>query len=93
MFQLPASDGVPPMNDLIDAIDTTLDAMLVTLGNMVLKLSSPHITRTSEEHAALARSVSQFSSCARHSSDPRVRELASKLEGTRHPRLRLVANR
>jgi hypothetical protein len=81
------------MNDLIDTIDSNLDEVLVNLGNMVLKLSSPRITRSSEERAALARSVSQFSLCAGNSKDPRVRELALKLQNTLQPRLRLVASR
>jgi hypothetical protein len=88
-----ASDGVPVMHHLIVKIDRDIDEVLVNLGNMVLKLSSPALTRTAEQHQALARSVNQFSLCANRSTDPRVQKLAEQLEGTLRPRLRLVASR
>jgi hypothetical protein len=81
------------MDDLIVQIDRNIDEVLVNLGRMVLRLSSPQVTRTSEERRALARSVGQFSLCATRSSDPRVRELAQALQDTLKPRLRLVVSR
>jgi hypothetical protein len=85
--------GVPVMDDLIVQIDRNIDEVLVNLGKMVLRLSSPQVTRTREERQALARSVGQFSVCATRSRDPRVRELAEELQDTLKPRLRLVARR
>jgi hypothetical protein len=81
------------MDDLIVRIDRNIDEVLVNLGAMVLRLSSPQLTRTTEEHRALARSVNQFSLCASRSADPRVQKLATELEETVRPRLRLVASR
>jgi hypothetical protein len=81
------------MNDLVIQIDRNIDEVLVNLGAMVLRLSSPWVTRTSAEREALARSVSQFSLCANRSADPRVHKLAEQLEHTLKPRLRLVASR
>jgi hypothetical protein len=81
------------MDDLIVKIDRNIDEVLVNLGRMVLRLSSPQVTRTREERQALARSVGQFSLCATRSGDPRVQELAKALQDTLKPRLRLVANR
>ncbi|QDW42245.1 hypothetical protein FFI89_033135 [Bradyrhizobium sp. KBS0727] len=80
------------MNDLVK-IDRALDDLLVQLGGMVLRLSSPQVTRTAEERRALARSVIQYSQCAARSQDPRVLELKTELEGTLKPRLRLVVSR
>jgi hypothetical protein len=71
-----------------------IDEMLVGLGEIVLRLSSPNITRTAEEHAALARSVNQFSICATGSDDSRVQALAEKLQAKLgRPTLRLVSSR
>jgi hypothetical protein len=81
------------MIEQIAKIDKALDELLVGLGQMVLRLSSPHVTRTREEREALARSVNQFSTCAARSSDPRVLKLADDLQNTLKPRLRLVASR
>jgi hypothetical protein len=79
--------------DQFAAMDRALDEMLVQLGGMVLRLSSPEVTRTPEERCALARSVNQYSACAAHSGDPRVHRLKVELEQTIKPRLRLVASR
>jgi hypothetical protein len=77
----------------IDKIEKIIDELLVNLGDMVMRLAHPHITRTREEREALARSVHQFSVCAATSKDPRVRQLAEDLEDMLKPRLRLVASR
>ena len=74
------------------ALDRALDEMLVQLGGMVLRLSSPQVTRTPARHA-LACSVNQYSVCAAHSGDPRVHQLKAELEETIKPQLRLVASR
>lgn len=74
-------------------MDRALDEVLVQLGGMVLRLSSPEVTRTAEERHALKRSVNQYSICAAHSDDPRVHQLKSELEETIKPQLRLVASR
>lgn len=81
------------MMEQIAKIDQALDELLVGLGQMVLRLASPHVTHTHEERQALARSVKQFSTCAARSSDPRVLELAKQLQETLKPRLRLVTSR
>ena len=74
-------------------IDEALDELLVSLGGMVLRLSSPEVSKTLEERKALARSVSQFAACARRSTDPRVRRLNADLAETLRPRLRIVSSR
>ena len=74
-------------------MDQALDEVLVQLGGMVLRLSSPQVTRTAEERHALKRSVNQYAVCASHSQDPRVHQLKSELEETIKPQLRLVASR
>lgn len=74
-------------------MDRALDDMLVQLGGMVLRLSSPQVTQTPEERRALACSVNQYSLCAARSADPRVHQLKAELEETIRPRLRLVASR
>ena len=74
-------------------MDRALDEVLVQLGGMVLRLSSPEVTRTAEERQALKRSVNQYAICAAHSDDPRVHQLKSELEETIKPQLRLVASR
>jgi len=73
--------------------DRALDEMLVRLGEMVLRLSHPDVTRTPEERHALVLSVNQFAVCAARSDDPRVHQLRIELKATLKPRLRLVANR
>jgi hypothetical protein len=80
------------MNQLA-SVDQALDEMLVQLGGMALRLSSPEVTRTPEERHALARSVNQYSVCAARSCDPRVHRLKAELEETIKPHLRLVASR
>ena len=80
------------MNQLA-RVDQALDEMLVQLGGMVLRLSSPQVTRTPEERHALACSVNQYSVCAARSDDPRVHELKIELEETIKPKLRLIASR
>ena len=79
--------------DQIAGMDRALDEMLVQLGGMVLRLSSPEVTRTPEERRALVRSVNQYSVCTARSGDPRVHQLKFELEQTIKPRLRLVASR
>jgi hypothetical protein len=81
------------MDRLVIELDRNIDEVLVNLGTMVLRLSSPQVTRTREERQALARSVNQFSRCAHRSRDPRVQKLAQQLESTLKPPLRLVASR
>jgi hypothetical protein len=79
--------------DQIAGMDRALDEMLVQLGGMVLKLSSPEVTRTADERRALACSVNQYSLCAARSGDTRVHQLKAELEETIKPHLRLVASR
>ena len=79
--------------DQIAGVNRALDDMLVQLGGMVLRLSSPLVTRTAEERRALACSVIQYSVCAARSADPRVHQLKSELEATIRPHLQLVASR
>jgi hypothetical protein len=79
--------------DQIASVNRALDEVLVQLGGMVLRLSSPQVTRTPEERRALACSVNQYSVCAARSDDPRVHRLKSELEATIKPHLRLVASR
>jgi hypothetical protein len=80
------------MNELA-RIDAALDELLVQLGGMVLRLSSPQVTKSVEERHALARSVHQYSVCAASSNDPRVQRLKAKLDEVLKPQLRLVASR
>ncbi|MDB5567178.1 MAG: hypothetical protein JWP84_3744 [Tardiphaga sp.] len=80
------------MIENIARIEKALDELLVNLGQMVLRLSSPQLTRTREEREALARSINQFSVCAMRSIDPRVLQLAQELEDVLKPGLRLVAS-
>ena len=77
----------------VAALNRTIDELLVQLGEMVLRLSSPQVTKRDDERQALARSVDQFSKCAARSDDPRVRELKAELDETIKPRLRLVVSR
>jgi hypothetical protein len=74
-------------------IDHALDELLVQLGGIVLRLSSPQVTKSLDERRALARSVNQYSVCAARSNDPRVQELEVELKATLKPRLRLAASR
>lgn len=60
--------------------DQAIDDILIRLGNAVLTLGHPGITRTEAEKAALAKSVKQFSVCADSSKDQRVISLAVQLE-------------
>ena len=79
--------------DQIARVNRALDDMLVQLGEMALRLSSPQLTRTRDERRALARSVHQYAVCAVSSADPRVHRLRCELEAAIRPRLRLVASR
>ena len=74
-------------------IDRALDEALVNLGAMVLRLADPAVTRTADEHRALAQSVRQYALCADRSADPRVHELRNELEEKVKPGLRLVWSR
>ena len=75
------------------AIDHAIDELLVQLGQLVLRLSSPEVTKRDDERRALIQSVNQYSRCAAHSNDPRVHELKAELDETIKPRLRLVVSR
>ena len=77
----------------VAGIDQAIDELLVQLGGIVLRLSSPEVTKRPDERRALARSVNQFSVCAARSGDPRVQELKVDLEAALKPDLRLVASR
>ena len=77
----------------VATIDRAIDEVLVQLGHMVLRLSSPQVTKREDERRALVRSVNQFSVCAARSEDPRVRELNTALNETIKPQLRLVVSR
>ena len=72
----------------IASVDRALDEVLVQLGGMVLRLSSPQVTRTPEERRALACSVNQYSVCAARSADPRVHRLKAELDATIPPHWR-----
>jgi hypothetical protein len=74
-------------------IDQAIDELLVQLGGIVLRLSSPQVTKSLDERRALARSVNQYSVCAARSGDPRVQELKAELKATLKPRFELVASR
>jgi hypothetical protein len=74
-------------------LDQALDEMLVRLGGIIRRLSSPQVTKSAAERRALARSVNQYSVCAASSDDPRVQRLKVELQETLKPRLRLVASR
>ncbi len=65
------------MIEQIAKIDKALDELLVGLGQMVLRLSSPHVTRTREEREALVRPVNQFSTPAQPA--PAIRGSSSLL--------------
>jgi hypothetical protein len=77
----------------VAAIDRAIDEVLVQLGQMVLRLSSPQVTKRADERRALVRSVNQYSVCAALSDDPRVHELKAELNEIIKPRLRLVSSR
>ena len=79
--------------DQFAGMDRALDEMLVQLGGMVLRLSSPEVTRTPEERHALACSVNQYAVCAARSDNPRVQELKAELKATIKPRLRLIVSK
>jgi hypothetical protein len=68
-------------------IDHTLDEALVRLGAVVMRLADPTVTRTADEHRALAVSVRQFALCADRSADPRVHALRNELERRIKPAL------
>ena len=74
-------------------MDQAIDELLMQLGGIVLRLSSPQVTKSLDERRALARSVNQFSVCSARSGDPRVQELEAELRTTLKPPLRLVASR
>ena len=75
------------------AIDRAIDELLVQFGEMVLRLSSPQVTKRADERRALVRSVNQYSVCAARSDDPRVHEIKAELDETIKPRLRLAVSR
>jgi hypothetical protein len=50
-------------------IDQMLDETLVNLGAMVVRLADPMVTRTANQHRALAKSVRQYARCAERSRD------------------------
>ena len=64
----------------VAAIDRAIDELLVQLGQMVLRLSSPQVTKRADERRALVRSVNQYSVCAARSDDPRVHEIKAERE-------------
>jgi hypothetical protein len=68
-------------------IDLTLDEALVRLGAVVMRFADPAVTRTADEHRALAASVRQFALCADRSADPRVHTLRNELERRIKPAL------
>jgi hypothetical protein len=74
-------------------IDQAIDELLVQLGGIVLRLSSPEITKRPDERRALARSVNQYAVCAARSDNPRVQELKAELKATIKPRLRLIVSK
>ena len=77
----------------VAAIDRAIDELLVQLGEMVLRLASPQVTKRADERRALIRSVNQYAVCAARSEHPRVHELKAELNETIKPRLRLVSSR
>ena len=72
-------------------IDRAIDKLLVQLGEMVLRLSSPQVTKRDLTSGArwCVRSIS-IRSAQRIPDDPRVHELKAELDETIRPRLRLV---
>jgi hypothetical protein len=68
-------------------IDSTLDEALVKLGAIVKRFADPKVTRTADEHRALAVSVRQFALCADRSADYRVHALRNELERRIKPAL------
>ncbi|MGH6710088.1 MAG: hypothetical protein ACREEK_14055 [Bradyrhizobium sp.] len=77
----------------VAAIDPAIDDLLVQLGEMVLRLSSPQVTKRADERRALVRSVNQYTKCAAYSDHPRVHEFKAELDETIKPPLRLVVSR
>jgi hypothetical protein len=61
--------------DEIAKIDHILDELLVSVGEMVLRLSHPSVTKTPDEREALAQSVAQYSICACRSAEPECTNL------------------
>ena len=91
------------MIDKVAGINRAIDELLVNLGEIVLRLAAPTVTRSVAEHAALTRSVEKFATCAASSHDIRVQRLAMELAATQkvhdapalkaasRPNLRLVS--
>ena len=81
--------------DNVAGINRAIDDLLVNLGEIVLRLSVPAVTRSVAEHAALTRSVEKFATCAASSHDVRVQRLAMQLAATQKvhdaPALRTVS--
>jgi hypothetical protein len=77
----------------VAALDHAIDELLLQLGQIVLRLSSPKVTQRPDERRALERSVAQYSRCAARSDDPRVHKLKAELDESIKPRLRLVVSR
>ncbi|MDQ8729412.1 hypothetical protein [Bradyrhizobium sp. LHD-71] len=71
---------VPTIRGEAAMFDQAIDEILIRLGEIVLALSHPDVTRSDEEKAALVKSVNQFATCASSSSDERVIALARQLE-------------
>jgi hypothetical protein len=70
------------IDDQTEAVmfDRAIDEILLRLGNTVLTLAHPEVTRTADEKAALVKSVNQFAVCAANSRDERVTALLARLE-------------
>jgi hypothetical protein len=86
-FALLIGSQEEPVTPDLAKIDRTLDEALVRLGAVVTRLADPAVTRTVEEHRALAGSVRQFALCADRSADLRVHALRNELERRIKPAL------
>jgi len=60
--------------------DSAIDEILLRLGNTVLTIARPDVTRTDDEKDALVKSVNRYAVCARSSHDARVTALLAELE-------------
>ena len=73
--------------------DRAIDEILIRLGNAVLILAHPDITRTRDEKAALAKSVNQFAVCAGSSNDETETERNARRAKRASPEARLTRHR